>query len=169
MKLKQKLISAILSVMMLSGHIATLTNVAIAAGEELNGQTSRTNHANVEFNTYFEQNEHTKDFSIDEEAKLYVSVKVKNNGYLKNGIVKFSDANFEIDTEKLKSELVKESSKNEIKLQKIDNLDHIRIYSNIYRRKWKRKSYQKRNYKSSKLDKNSRSRTSRRNKQILHI
>ena len=127
MKLKQKLISAILSVMMLSGHIATLTNVAIAAGEELNGQTSRTNHANVEFNTYFEQNEHTKDFSIDEEAKLYVSVKVKNNGYLKNGIVKFSDANFEIDTEKLKSELVKESSKNEIKLQKIDNLDQENI------------------------------------------
>ncbi len=121
MKLKQKLIAATLSVMMLTSYLSTLTNVVVAVGEELVNQNTKTNHANVEFNTYFDQEtDHSKTFEIGEEAKLYVKVKVNNMGYLKNGVVQFEDANFVVDNN-LDNEMVQASSKNEIKLKQVNN------------------------------------------------
>ena len=69
----------------------------------------KTNHANVEFNAYF-QNENgdkvgEKEASIDGEEYLYVEVSVKNEGYLNNGEIKISDNNFNIKEDKLSQEV----------------------------------------------------------------
>ena len=53
MKLKQKLMAAILTVMMLTSYVAILTDAVIAVGNSLEQQSSKTNHTNVEFNSYF--------------------------------------------------------------------------------------------------------------------
>ena len=46
MKLKQKLIAAILTVMMLTSYVTILTDAVIAAGVNLTNQNSKTNHTN---------------------------------------------------------------------------------------------------------------------------
>lgn len=127
MKFKKKLIAAILTVMMLMGHIAILENAVIAAGTNLLGQNSKTNHANVEFNSYFEDGVHSKTFEIGKEAKIYLMLKVNNTGYLKNGVVSFSNANFEVDSSKLNNDKVQSSNKNEIKLKQINNSNNAVI------------------------------------------
>ncbi len=121
MKLRQKLIATTLVVIMLMGYISILKDAVVAASVNLVGQNSKTNNANVEFNSYFEGEDHSKTFEIGQEAKLYVKVKVSNTGYLKNGLVQFVNGNFEIDTSKLNSDKVQSSTKNEIKLKQINN------------------------------------------------
>ncbi len=119
--LKQKLIALILTLTMMGTYLITLGNVAIAASESLSTQNSKTNNSSIEFNSYFEGGEHSKIFEIGKEAKLYLEIKVKKAGYLKNGVVQFSNANFEIDTEKLDNTNIQSSSKTEIKLKQINN------------------------------------------------
>ena len=121
MKFKQKLMVVVLTLTMMGTYLSTLGNVVIAASNELMEQNSKTNHANVEFDSYFEGEEHSKTFEIGQDAKIYLKVKVNNTGYLKNGVVQFSNANFEIDTSKLSNENIQSSSKNEIKLNQINN------------------------------------------------
>ena len=65
--------------------MAILTDAVIAAGVNLTNQSSKTNHTNVEFNSYFEEEAYSKTFEIGKEAKLYLKLKVSNTGYLKNG------------------------------------------------------------------------------------
>ena len=83
----------------------------------------KTNHANVEFNAYF-QNENgdkvgEKEASIDGEEYLYVEVSVKNEGYLNNGEIKISDNNFNIKEDKLSQE-VAEIKDNTVKLNQLN-------------------------------------------------
>ena len=125
MKLKQKLMAAILVVVMLAGYVATLTDAVIAAGVSLAEQSSKTNHTNVEFNSYFEGEDHSKTFELGKEAKLYLKLKVSNTGYLKNGIVQFANANFEVNSNSLKHDKVQTSSKNQINLKQINNGDEV--------------------------------------------
>ena len=91
-------------IMLIGMNLISLGNQVIAVN--LTSQNSKTNNQNVEFDSYFEGNNYTKNFNIEQEATLYISLKVKNSGYLKDGIVRISDANYEIVTEKLKSEKV---------------------------------------------------------------
>lgn len=121
MKLKQKLLSTILAVMMLMSYVSTIGNAVIASAINLTGQNSKTNHANVEFNSYFEGGTYSKTFEIGSEAKLYLELKVKNTGCLKNGTIQFLNTNFEIDSNSLNNNKVQSSSKNEIKLKQINN------------------------------------------------
>lgn len=127
MKLKQKLMAAILTVMMLTSYIATLTDAVIAAGVSLLNQNSQTNHANVEFNSYFEGEEHSKTFEMGKEAKLYLKLKVSNTGYLKNGVVQFLNANFEVNSNSLKHDKVQSGSKDKINLSQINNGEEVII------------------------------------------
>jgi len=127
MKLKQKLMAAILTVMMLTSYIATLTDAVIAAGVSLLNQNSQTNHANVEFNSYFEGEEHSKTFEMGKEAKLYLKLKVSNTGYLKNGVVQFLNSNFEINSNSLKHDKVQESNQDKITLKQINNGEEVII------------------------------------------
>ncbi|MCI9246149.1 MAG: hypothetical protein HFJ30_03320 [Clostridia bacterium] len=124
MKLKQKLMAAILTVMMLTSYVAILTDAVIAAGINLAQQNSKTNHTNVEFNSYFEEEAHSKTFEM-EEAKLYLKFKVSNTGYLKNGVVQFLNANFEVNSNSLKHDKVQSSSKDTIYFKQINNGEEV--------------------------------------------
>ena len=82
----------------------------------------KTNHANVEFSAYF-QNENGEriekiEKNIDKEEYLYVDVSVKNEGYF-NGEIKITDNNFNIKTDKLSDEIV-EIKDNVVKLKQIN-------------------------------------------------
>ena len=121
MKLKQKLMAALLTLTMMGTYLLTLGNAVIAVSDSLLNQTSKTNHSNVEFNSYFEGEQHSKTFEIGKEAKLYLKIKVSNTGYLKDGVVQFSNANFEVDTNNLNNDNVQSSSGSEIKLRRINN------------------------------------------------
>lgn len=125
--LKRKITAIILTLTMLGTYLITLGNVAIAASESLSTQNSRTNNSNIEFNSYFGGGEHSKTFEIGKEAKMYLEIKVKNVGYLKNTVVQFSNANFEIDTEKIENSNIQSSSKTEIKLKQINNSSNSTI------------------------------------------
>ena len=61
MKIKQKLIGAILTVTMLSGYLSTMISVVKATSINITNQNSKTNHQNVEFNSYFENQAHSSE------------------------------------------------------------------------------------------------------------
>ena len=96
----QKLIAMILVVTLAGANVSILGMYSISyaiTDKELSGQTSQTENSNVEFNSYFEGGSHLKTESIDSTtAKLFVNVKVKNAGYLKNGTIEFKNVNFKI-------------------------------------------------------------------------
>ncbi|MCI9087583.1 MAG: hypothetical protein HFJ32_03400 [Clostridia bacterium] len=127
MKLKQKLIAAILIVIMLTSYMTILTDAVIAASVNLTNQSSKTNHTNVEFNSYFEEEAYSKAFEIGKEAKLYLKLKVSNTGYLKNGVVQFLNANFEVNSNSLKHDKVQSSSKDKIDFKQVNNGEEVII------------------------------------------
>ena len=110
-------------IMLIGMNLISLGNQVIAVN--LTSQNSKTNNQNVEFDSYFEGNNYTKNFNIEQEATLYISLKVKNSGYLKDGIVRISDANYEIVTEKLKSEKVQNVTENSISLKQIKQNEEV--------------------------------------------
>lgn len=123
MKLKQKLMATILTVTMLMGYVSTLGSVVVAAGVNLTGQNSKTNHANVEMNSYFAEENHSQTFEIGKTAKVFFRVKVSNTGYLKNITISLNDSNYEVVTEGFENEQVQSITSNQIKLKQINAND----------------------------------------------
>lgn len=131
-KLFKKIIALIMVIVLMSANLAVLGEFTIAnalSNEELNEQTSKTNHKNVEFNSYFYGGTHNQTFDIgSEDAKLYLNVKVNNAGYLENGTVEFQNANFKlkdgIENENIQSI---DSENNKIVLNKLNNGSDITI------------------------------------------
>ena len=121
MKKINKIIAMLLVSIIVGANVITLPSTVIAAGTNLSNQDSKTNHANIEFNSYFEGGVHQKEFIVNETGKMYLSIKVKNTGYLKNGIVKFVDNNYVMDTEKLKDEHIQKTTENKITFKQINN------------------------------------------------
>lgn len=82
----------------------------------------KTNHANIEYSAYFENEKGERiekiEENIDKEEYLYVEVSVKNEGYF-NGEIKIADGNFNIKEDKL-SEEVAEIKDNVVKLNQIN-------------------------------------------------
>ena len=125
-KLFKKIIALIMVIVLMGANLAVLGEFTIAnalSNEELNEQTSKTNHKNVEFNSYFYGGTHNQTFDIgSEDAKLYLNVKVNNVGYLENGTVEFQNANFKlkdgIENENIQSI---DSENNKIVLNKLNN------------------------------------------------
>lgn len=131
-KLFKKIIALIMVIVLMGANLAVLGEFTIAnalSNEELNEQTSKTNHKNVEFNSYFYGGTHNQTFDIgSEDAKLYLNVKVNNAGYLENGTVEFQNANFKlkdgIENENIQSI---DSENNKIVLNKLNNGSDITI------------------------------------------
>ena len=131
-KLFKKIIALIMVIVLMGANLAVLGEFTIAnalSNEELNEQTSKTNHKNVEFNSYFYGGTHNQTFDIgSEDAKLYLNVKVNNVGYLENGTVEFQNANFKlkdgIENENIQSI---DSENNKIVLNKLNNGSDITI------------------------------------------
>ncbi len=128
MKLKQKIITVFTTTILLGGHFLPIGSLAIAvANEELEKQTSKTNIANVEFNTYLEEGAHESSYNITEGGKIYIELGVKENGYFKNGIVEFSNANYSFNGSQINSEYIQKIENNSIYLKQINNEENITI------------------------------------------
>lgn len=131
-KLFKKIIALIMVIVLMGANLAVLGEFTIAnalSNEELNEQTSKTNHKNVEFNSYFYGGTHNQTFDIgSEDAKLYLNVKVNNAGYLENGTVEFQNANFKLK-DGIKNENIQsiDSENNKIVLNKLNNGSDITI------------------------------------------
>ena len=124
-KFLQKLIAVILVVTLAGANLSILGMYSISyalSDKELAGQTSQTENSNVEFNSYFEGGSHLKTESMDSStAKLYINVKVKNAGYLKNGIIEFKDVNFKIGDVKSDNVQSIDKENNKIVLKQLNN------------------------------------------------
>ena len=91
-----KIIASMLVFMLTITHLSVIGEVFATSLED---QSVQTNNANVEFDSYFtneNQKTHSAIKTIGEENYLYTQINVKNAGYLKNAVVTLSSANFEI-------------------------------------------------------------------------
>lgn len=137
MKIKQKILAVFMTTILLGTNLLTLGNQVIAASTELDGQNSKTNHANVEFNSYLEGNGHERVYDVDQEAKIYINLQVKENGYLKNGIVEFSNSNYQINSDQINSEYIQKIEENKIYLKQINYNQNVTLEIPIYLSKQK--------------------------------
>lgn len=106
-KKRTKLVASILVFMLTITHLSIVKEVLATS---LENQTSTTNHANVEFDAYFmEENKkvHSSTKKIEEENYLYTSIKVKEAGYFKNVVVEMPNANFTISKELQNNQVAK--------------------------------------------------------------
>lgn len=98
-KLLEKLIAVMLVIVLAGANLSILGMYGISyalTDAELAGQTTATGNSNVEFNAYFQGGGHTEKNKYDATTKLFVNVKVKNAGYLKNAQISFDNVNFKI-------------------------------------------------------------------------
>ena len=94
-KTRTKLLAIVLIFVMMFSYLGII-------GEVFASGTMKTNQANVEFDTYFKDNE-TKTKAaiktIGEKNYLYITIKVNNKGYLKNIVVDLDNPNFKVEDE----------------------------------------------------------------------
>ena len=92
-KTRTKLLAIVLIFVMMFSYLGII-------GEVFASGTMTTNQANVEFDTYFKDNE-TKTKAaiktIGEKNYLYITIKVNNKGYLKNIVVDLDNPNFKVE------------------------------------------------------------------------
>lgn len=130
--LLKKLLALFLVIVLVGTNLAILGEYTIAlalSDDELNEQTSSTNHKNVEFDSYFYGNSHNQAFEINsEDAKIYLNVKVNNAGYLENGVIEFQNTNFKIK-DGIQSDYIQsiDIENNKILLNKLNNGSDIVI------------------------------------------
>ncbi len=97
-KMREKIIAAMLASIMLLANVTTIGiyGSVYATGENLENQSTQTNHANVEFDTYFlngEQQTHELVANVAQSNSIYAKVTVKEAGYLKDAKITFQSAN----------------------------------------------------------------------------
>ena len=123
-KLMEKMVAIVLVLVLATANLFVLgSSVYALTDTQLANQTTTTQNANVEFNAYLNEGGHSKtEQRGSKKSKLYLNIKVKNAGYLKNGVVTFKDSNFKIDTD-FKNDLVQkfDVDKNQIILKQINN------------------------------------------------
>ena len=122
MKLKEKIITIITTTVLLGGYLLPIGNLAIAAAvQNLEEQTVQTQNENVEFNVRLSNNTHEQEYNISEGGKVYIEFNIKENGYLKNGIVEFSDCNYKINSDQINTEYIQKIENNTVYLNQINN------------------------------------------------
>ena len=93
-------------------------------------QTSSTNNKNIEFTSYFKDDDGTRIYSKDalinaEDLKLYMEISVKNEGYF-NGKIEVKESNFKVKPVKL-SDSINSIEGNTINLNQINAGDKVEI------------------------------------------
>ena len=124
-----KIIASALVFIMMLAHVSTIGSslgAVFATDSKLKNQNSKTQHQNVEFNTYFEEGEYEAVKNVGEENKVVAQITVKNAGYLKNARVDFVDSNFKISNE-VNSDKIAKIENNSIVLNQIDNGENIEL------------------------------------------
>ena len=131
-KLLKRVVALILVLILTSANLIILGEYTLSlalSDDELNNQDVITNNKNIEFNSYFYGDTHIQTFSVDsEDAKIYIRLGVKNEGYLENGTIEFQNANFKlkdgIQNENIQSIDVEN---NRITLNKLNNGSDVTI------------------------------------------
>lgn len=124
-----KIIASALVFIMMLAHVSTIGSgigAVFAVDSKLKSQNSKTQHQNVEFNTYFEAEEYETSKNVGEENKVVAQITVKNAGYLKNARVDFVDSNFKISNQ-IESEKIAKVENNSIILNQINNGEAIKL------------------------------------------
>ena len=127
-----KIMASLLVFVMVMANISTLgihLGEVIASDVVLNGQDSKTNNKNIEFDVAFvEENTTTHDAikKIGEENKIVAKVSVKNAGYLKDARIDFEQSNFTI-SDQITSEKVTKIENNGVVLNQINANEEIAI------------------------------------------
>lgn len=86
------------------------------------------NNKHIDFNACFVDNAGETTYIIDsDEAKLYINLALKENGYLKNGVISFENENFDIIGEKVKNENIEKIENNVITLKQVNNGTNINL------------------------------------------
>ena len=130
--LLKRVIALILVLILTSANLILIGEHTLSlaiSDDELNSQNSKTNNKNVEFNSYFYENTHDKTFPIDsDEAKIYVNINVKNEGYIENGVIEFQNSNFKLK-EKIENEYIQkiDIENNKVVLNKLNNGKNITL------------------------------------------
>lgn len=131
-KLLKRVVALILVLILTSANLIILGEYTLSlalSDDELNNQDVITNNKNIEFNSYFYGDTHIQTFGVDsEDAKIYIRLGVKNEGYLENGTIEFQNANFKlkdgIQNENIQSIDVEN---NRITLNKLNNGSDVTI------------------------------------------
>ncbi len=127
MRLKKKIISIIMLVILLSGNLLNVGSQVIALSSTLPVQNSKTNSSNVEFNSYLEGGDHEKTLDTSTGGNLYIKVNVKESGYLRNGIVELENQNFEVDSSQIESNYIQKIENEKIYLEQIKSGEEVLI------------------------------------------
>ena len=124
-KITKKLLASVLTFIIFFAELSTLGMYGIAYATE--ARDTATSNQNVEFDVYFanEKREIVSDVNT-EDAKMYLNIKVKEAGYLKNGVVSFSSANFNVKTG-FENEYIQEIKEDKIYLKQLDTNSNILI------------------------------------------
>lgn len=124
-RLLKKIIAVMLVIVLAGANLSILGMYGISyalTDKELAGQSTQTGNSNVEFNSYFEGGGHVRTEQIESKtAKLYVNVKVKNAGYLKNGTISFENVNFKLGEVKNDNIQSIDRENNKIVLKQLNN------------------------------------------------
>lgn len=118
--LLKKVISIILLTCMISANMLPTITYALSENEIAN-QNTQTQNSNVEFNAYFEGKQHTKTEKINNQATIYLDIKVSGTGYLEKGVITFENTNFTI-SEQISNKNIQsiDTKNNKIILNKIN-------------------------------------------------
>lgn len=124
---RTKLIAIMLVFMLTITHFSIIGEVL---ANSLENQETKTNNANVEFDSYFKNNENTKEYSsvktIGEENYLYTNISVKEVGYLKNIVVTLENANYVVNKE-IENKQIAKIEENKIYYNQIKNGNTVEI------------------------------------------
>ena len=99
--IKKKIIASLLITIIVMTNLTIIgkgAGISYADNSNLEKQSIVTNNENVEFDAYFiskENKTHTLTQEITKQDTLYLNIKVKNTGYLKNASVE-ANSNFKI-------------------------------------------------------------------------
>lgn len=124
-KITKKLLASVLTFIIFFAELSTLGMYGIAYATE--ARDTATSNQNIEFDVYFanDKREVVSDVNT-EDVKMYLNIKVKEAGYLKNGIVSFSSANFNVKTG-FENEYIQEIKEDKIYLKQLDTNSNILI------------------------------------------
>lgn len=106
-KKRTKLVAIMLVFMLTITHLSIIGEVFAT---NLENQETKTNNNNVEFDSYFmDENSrtHSSIKEIGEENYLYTNIKVKQAGYLKNIVVSLENANYVVNKEIANAQIAK--------------------------------------------------------------
>ena len=131
-KVLKKILAILIIVMIISTDFFVLGTNLISYAANLD---SSTNNENIEFSVYFKDEngdrvDKTTKSIRETNLKLYAEIKVKNEGYLNNGVIEVQDSNFNIKNEILSNQITSIEG-NKINLNQINAGNTVEIELNI--------------------------------------